>query len=383
MKIKLMENAISEEEIDAAIACLRSGEYTQGKLVDSFEKRFAEWNNSKYAVMVNSGSSANLLMAFMLKQKYGLKDGDEVIVPSVAWPTTVYPIIQHNLKPIFCDVDESFNLDIASFKRMISPKTKAVFLVHLLGQPAKVDEIMKICKEKNLILMEDCCESLGATHNGIKVGNFGVMGSFSLYFGHHMTTIEGGMIVTDSFELYDLLKSARSHGWVRGSPRKDLYSNYENKDFLFDMLGYNLRSTNLNAAIGLVQLKKLDESIKIRLNNHRHFLNKIQKLNLKVQKVDLDETTSFSLAVIFNTKEERDYILKSLGKYEIESRPIVAGNLLHQPVFKSLKVKSDKTPMADIIHYRGIYLPNNQFINSEKIDYMVDSIGNLLQDFRK
>lgn len=384
LPIRLMEDSFREEEFNAAMDCLRSGQYTQGKLVEEFEQKFAQWNGSKYAVMVNSGSSANLLIAFMLKHRFGLEDGDEVIVPCVTWPTTIYPLIQKNLVPVFCEVDESFNLDPDSLNRMLGPKTKAVFLVHLLGQPAKIEEIRQICEKNNLLLIEDCCESLGAVYQGKKVGNFGKMGSFSFYFGHHMTTIEGGMIVTDDEEIHDLLKSARSHGWVRGSQRQNLYPQYENKDFLFDMLGYNLRSTNLNAAIGLVQLAKLDESIKIRIENHRYFLEKVNPLRLKLQQITFDETTSFCFAILFGSKAERDYILRNISTKEIESRPMVAGNLLKQPVFQSFdvqKMRADRTPLADEIHDCGIYLPNNQFMTKEKIDYMIDSIQQLQKDF--
>src|SRR3989344_1066285 len=240
MQIRLMEDSFTEKEFIAVMNCLKSGEYTKGRLVEEFEKKFAEWNSSKYAVMVNSGSSANLLMAFMLKEYFGLKDGDEVIVPCVTWPTTIYPLFQNNLIPVLCDVDESFNLDLSSLQRMVSSKTKAVFLVHLLGQPARIAEIQQVCHEHKLILLEDGCESLGAKYSGKKIGNFGVMGSFSFYFGHHLTTIEGGMITTDDFKLADLLKSARSHGWVRNSARKEFYPEFKTQYFLFDMIGYNL-----------------------------------------------------------------------------------------------------------------------------------------------
>lgn len=385
-----MDDSFTEKEFGAVMECLRSGAYTQGKLVDLFEQKFAQWNGSKYAVMVNSGSSANLLMVFMLKEYFHLNDGDEVIVPCVTWPTTIYPLIQNNLAPVLCDVDESFNLDISSFKRMISPKTKAVFLVHLLGQPARLAEIQRVCREHNLILLEDACESLGAKYSERKVGNFGAMGSFSLYFGHHMTTIEGGMIVTDDFKLADLLKSARSHGWVRNSARQELYPEPENKNYLFDMLGYNLRSTDLNASIGLIQLENLDESIKIRKENHNYFREKLkdirlaEEFGLDVQKVNLETekyTSSFSFALIFKTKEERDFILKNLGGRGIESRPIVAGNLLKQPVFKYANLKSDNTSYADRIHDCGIYLPNNQFMNKMKMDYMLNAVRELLVEF--
>ena len=379
-KIKLMEDVISEEETSAINDCLRSGEYTQGRLVESFEKKFAEWNGSKYAIMINSGSSANLLMVSVIKEKFNLVEGDEILVPNVTWPTTVYPIIQNGLKPVFCDVDESFNIDIESIKRMTSEKTRAIFVVHLLGQPAKINQIKEFCEEKNLILIEDCCESTGAKSGGIKVGNFGLMGSFSFYFGHHITTIEGGMITTNDFELYDLLKSFRSHGWIKGTEREGTYSDFKNKDFVFDVVGYNLRNTNLNASVGLVQLNKLDDYIEKRVANHEYFLKKIEGLPIFPQRINLNETSSFSFGIIFQSKEQREYLLDNLEKRGIECRPIVAGNLLKQPVFLNTDYRKDSQEMADNIHYQGLYLPNNQFINERKIDYMVETMKDLLNE---
>jgi len=374
-----MEDSIGEEEIRAVNECLNSKEYTHGRVVEDFEKRFAEWNGSKYAVMVNSGSSANLLMISLLKQRCGFLNDDEIIVPSVTWPTTVYPILQNGMNPVFCDVDESFNLDVNSLKRMISEKTKAVFLVHLLGQSAKIEEIKEICDKNRLILIEDCCESLGARFNGIKVGNFGKMASFSFYFGHHITTIEGGMVVTDDFEFYELLKSMRSHGWTRGTTRHSKYPD-KNKNFTFDVFGYNFRNTNLNASIGIVQLNKLDSFIRKRIENHNYFLEKIKDLDLESQKVNLNETSSFSFAVILKSKEERDFVLENLPLKGVECRPVVGGNLLKQPVFKNKFYKQDKTTMADIIDNKGIYLPNNQYMNNDKIDYMIKSIKEILSE---
>jgi len=383
MKIKLMHNCISNEEIAAINRVIESGEYTQGKIVREFENKFAEWNNSKYGVMVNSGSSANLLIISLLKEKYGLKDGDEVLVPAVTWPTTIYPVIQHNLIPVFCDVDESFNISLESMQKMTSEKTKALFLVHLLGQAGNMDEIGKFCKEKNIILVEDCCESLGATFKDKKVGNFGVMGSFSFYFGHHISTIEGGMITTDDLETYDLLKSIRSHGWIRDSLRMKHYEKeYSNLDYIFDYMGYNVRSTNLNAAIGIEQLKKIDSSIRIRKNNHRIF-NELMLSNKKVklQGISLSENSSFCLPLIVPTKEYRDNLLIKLREHGIESRSVVGGSLVKQPVFvKKLKGKyrADVCPNAETIDLCGLYLPNNQFIDEEKVKYMAEKINVIL-----
>ncbi|MEK6833307.1 MAG: GDP-mannose 4,6-dehydratase [Nanoarchaeota archaeon] len=381
-EIKLMEDSITKEEIIAVNKCLESGMYTQGHLVEKFEKKFAEWNGSKYSVMVNSGSSANLLIISVLKEKFNLKEGDEILVPNVTWPTTIYPVIQNGMIPVFCDVDESFNMDVESIKRMIGKNTKAIFVVHLLGQPARIQEIKKICEEYKLLLVEDCCESLGSNQGGIKVGNLGVMGSFSFYFGHHMTTIEGGMITTNDFEIYDLLKSLRSHGWIKGTSRENNYPEFKNKNFVFDTLGYNFRSTNLNAAIGLVQLEKIDEFITKRIKNHEYFLKKIERLPITPQKVHINETSSFSLGIILPDKYQREYLLEYLPKKGIECRPVVAGNLLKQPIFSKMNLKKDSEIMANKIHYQGLYLPNNQFVDIEKIDYMVDTIEKLLNELK-
>ena len=385
MEIKLMHNPLSREYfINAISECLDSGEYTQGAVVDKFEKEFAKWNGSNYAVMCNSGSSANLLIMALLKEKYGLNDGDEVLVPAVTWPTTIYPVIQNNLVPVICDVDDGFNISVESMKKMTSSRTKALFLVHLLGQPANLDKIIPFCKEKNIIIVEDCCESLGALYNGKKVGNFGAMGSFSFYFGHHMTTIEGGMIVTDDFETYDLLKSIRSHGWVRNSARKKMYaSEYKHLDFVFDHLGYNVRSTNINAAIGLKQLETVDNSITIRKSNHLLFNNLMHlNKNIILQKVNMNETSSFSLTIILPSNKLRDMLLTELPKKGIECRNVVAGNLLRQPVFsKKLKGKfrSDSCKNSDKVHDCGMYLPNHQFIDSKHVEYMVNEINKLVE----
>jgi CDP-6-deoxy-D-xylo-4-hexulose-3-dehydrase len=272
-------------------------------------------------------------------------------------------------------------MSLDSIKKMTSVKTKGIFLVHLLGQPANIQEILDFAKERDLFVIEDCCESMGARFNNIKVGNFGKMGSFSFYFGHHMTTIEGGMIVTDDEESYDLLKSMRSHGWVRNSKREGLYENYLDKKYLFDIQGYNLRSTNINAAIGLVQLNKLDDFIKKRLENHIYFLDQIKKLGLGFQKVNLSETSSFCFAILFNNQFQRDYILKNLERSKkVETRKIVAGNLLNQPVFKKMSFRKDSASNSEKLDKLGIYIPNNQFIDQTKIDYMLESIKELISE---
>ncbi len=386
IEIKLMNNPFSKEEINAIESCIQSGNYTQGEIVKEFERKFAEWNGSKHAVMVNSGSSANLLIITLLKEYHRLKDDDEVLVPAVTWPTTVYPIIQNNLVPVFCDVDESFNISLESIKRMTSNKTRAIFLVHLLGQPVNLSGLIEFCKERGIIILEDCCEALGAIHSNKKVGTFGEMGSFSFYFGHHMATIEGGMITTDNLEIYDLLKSIRSHGWIRDSLRKKNYErDYEHLEFLFDYMGYNVRSTNLNAAIGIEQLKKVDDSIFIRKENHKLFHNLMSgDRRFILQKVNFEENSSFCLPLILESKEKRNKLLKELKDYGIESRPVVGGNLLRQPVFSHRlkeKYRNDQCDFSDRIHYCGMYLPNHQFVTKDNVKYMVQSLGKILDNY--
>jgi len=396
VKIKLMHDSISVEEKEAVRKCLDSGNYTQGEVVREFEEKFALWNGSRFAVMVNSGSSANLIMVQVLKEKYGLVAGDEVLVPAVTWPTTIYPLIQCGLVPVICDVGEDFNISLASMERMISDRVKAVFLVHLLGQPAEVEVVKSFCQSRGLVLIEDSCESLGGEYKWFKVGTFGVMSSFSFYFGHHMTTIEGGMVVTDDEETYDLLKSVRSHGWVRDSKRALGYSG--DTSFVFDMLGYNLRSTNVNAAIGLVQLGKLDEFVAVRRRNHALFRSKLsekmsllnkekERLSEKVslQSVDLNGTSSFALALTVDSTEKRNYLLSELPKLGVECRPIAAGNMLEQPLFKKMAgagiFRADDCQKASLIDRCGLYLPNNQFLGAEEINYLVDSLVNLLREY--
>jgi CDP-4-dehydro-6-deoxyglucose reductase, E1 len=383
MGIKLMHDPISKEEIDAINACLKSGQYTQGKVVEEFEQKFARWNSSKYAVMVNSGSSANLLMVSLLKEKFDFKDGEEILVPAITWPTTVYPIIQNNLTPVFCDVDETFNISLDSIKKMCGPRTKAIFLVHLLGQPVNLREILDFCEEKKIIILEDCCEALGAKFNGKKVGNFGIMGSFSFYFGHHITTIEGGVVVTDDFEAYDVLKSIRSYGWARKSNRaKEYEKDFPSLDFVFDVMGYNFRSTNLNAAIGIEQLKKIDKSIEIRNRNHKLFESLLLSNSLtRLQKVSYSEFSSFCLPLVLPSTKDRNLLLTELPKNDIECRNIIGGNFLNQPIFsKKLKMKyrADDCVNSDILHNCGIYLPNNQFISEKDVEFMIGKVNEIL-----
>ena len=220
---KLQENALSKNDLKALSNYIfTSPRLTQGKEVEKFEKLFSNWNKSKYSIFVNSGSSANLLIVSTAKELYKWNNDDEIIVPSLTWPTTVNPVIQLGLKPVFIDTNfEDLSIDYKELKKKVNKKTRAIFLAHILGFPSNIRKIKKIIKGKNIKILEDCCESIGAKVNGKKIGNFGSAGSFSFYWGHHMTTIEGGMVVTNDFKFYNLCKMKRSHGFAREIKRKE------------------------------------------------------------------------------------------------------------------------------------------------------------------
>ena len=266
-KYSLSSNTWDSKEYIAIQRVINSNLFTMGKEVSSFESKFAKFFGSKFCVMVNSGSSANLLMIaslFFTKIKNRkLKKGDEVIVPAVSWSTTYFPLQQYGIKLVFVDINkETLNFDIPQLEKAISKKTKAILAVNLLGNPNDFISLNKICKENGLTLLEDNCESMGAKYGDKYTGSFGLMGTFSSFFSHHISTMEGGYIVTDDEEIYHILLSLRAHGWTRNLPNKNRVTGRKsNKDFLesfnFVLPGYNLRPLEISAAIGKEQLKKI------------------------------------------------------------------------------------------------------------------------------
>ena len=367
---KLQENALTKNDLKSLSKyILKTDKLTQGKEVEKFEKQFSKWNNSKYSILVNSGSSANLLIINTAKDLFGWKDNDEIIVPSLTWPTTVNPVFQANLKPIFIDTNfDDLSINYEELKKKISKRTKAIFLAHILGFPANIKKINKIIKGKNIRILEDCCESIGARVGKRKVGNFGVAGSFSFYWGHHMTTIEGGMICTNNLNFYNLCKMKRSHGFARDLDKKIHYKlkkKYSdiNFNFLFLTDGFNLRSTNLNAFLGIRQLKKLNNFIILRNINYKKYIDILQKYKkyfFSIKNQNLNSISSFALPFIFKEKKHLDKFIILLKNYKIEYRSLIAGDLTRQPYLNKYKKKN---PIADIIHKKGIYIGNNQFIS--------------------
>ena len=372
---KLQENVLDRKDLlKLTKYILKTPRLTQGLEVKRFENDFCKWNNSKFSILVNSGSSANLIIIHAAKEYYGWKNNDEIIVPSLTWPTTVNPVIQAGLKPIFIDTNfKDLSLNYEELEKKITKRTKGIFLAHILGFPANIKKIQKIIRGKNIKIFEDCCESTGAKINKKKIGNFGTAGSFSFYWGHHISTIEGGMITTNDRNFYNLCKMKRSHGFARELDKrgqKSIKKKYINRDFNFLFLtdGFNVRSTNLNAFLGIGQLKKLNRFIKIRNSNFNLFSKILIKFNRYfyiVGQNDFKNISSFALPLIFKKKSKLFEFKKLLIKNKIEFRPIISGDLTKQPYLS--KYKKKKNYYSDIINSNGIYLGNNQFVNYTKL----------------
>lgn len=376
MDWKLQENVLSEKDIEVLVDFIRSTKrFTQFEKVKAFENEYSEWLGIKYSVYVNSGSSANLLLINVLKEINNWKANSEVIVPAVTWVTNISPIIQNGLKPVFVDINlNDLSFDYKELELTISSKTKAIFVTHLMGFPANIDRIKEIIGNRDILILEDCCESHGANVNGVKIGNFGIASTFSFYWGHHLTSVEGGMICTNEEDIYKKLVLKRSHGLARELPSKyfkDFEGKYPEIDFNFLFLtdGFNFRNTEFNAVLGLGQLKKLDKFIEIRNNNYDRFLNMLDKIVDKFYLQNITGVSSFCLPFIFKTKEDKVKLQKILEDNNIETRPIIGGNLLRQPCFKKYGNYKD-FKNADIVHNNGFYIGNNQFVDENKLKWL-------------
>lgn len=387
-KYSLSDDTWNQEEKEAINRVIKSNMYTMGKEVEAFEKEFAKKFGCKYAVMSNSGSSANLIAIAALVYSKKIKQGDEVIVPAVSWSTTYFPLEQYKLRLKFVDIDkDTLNINIDSLKRAITDKTKVIFAVNLLGNPNEFSQIAKICEEKNIILLEDNCESMGATYKGKELGTIGLMGTYSTFYSHHLCTMEGGVTVTDDQEMYHYLLSIRAHGWSRNIPKgSKIYSKKEDEfyeSFNFIMPGYNLRPLEMEAAIGREQLKKLDKIIIQRKKNARYFKEQISKFeDIRTQK-EIEESSWFGFAMILqgDLKGKRKEIVKILRDKEIEVRPIVAGNFTRNKAIEYLDYEIfEDLKNADEIHENGFFIGNHSKENKESIDYFIETIGEFIKN---
>jgi len=351
---------------------------------------FANYFGSKYAVMVSSGSSANLLMIASLfyssNKKYRLKRGDEVIVPAVSWSTTYFPLYQYGLKIKFVDIDvDTLNINIQQLENAISSKTRAILAVNLLGNPNDFIKINSLIENKNILLLEDNCESMGASYKGQMTGTFGVMGSFSSFFSHHIATMEGGAIVTDDEEIYHILLCLRAHGWTRNLPEKNYVTGLKSRDlfeesFKFVLPGYNARPLEMSGAIGLKQLDKLPKFIKNRRQNGDYF-KKIffDHPFLKIQE-EIGESSwfGFSFVIKQNSKISRKKILEELTKQGIEYRPIVSGNFVKNKVIEFFDYNiHNKLSNAEYIDKNGFFVGNHQFDIKDKINWLKKTLDKL------
>jgi len=377
--LPLCVQTFDNREINEAIESLKSGNLTMGKKCAQFEQDFAKYVNCKHAIFVNSGSTANLLMvSALINPSVGLLEaGDEVIVPALTWGTTLWPIIQHGLVPVLVDCDiETLCIDVKEIEKNVTPSTKAVFVAHILGNGAAIEEIRQLCDTKGLVLLEDNCESLGAAYKDKKLGSFGLMGSFSFFFSHHITTIEGGMIVTDDDEIADLLRCLRAHGWSRDLKDKSVEEDYRDIDprFLFCNVGYSVRPTEIQGAFGIHQLKKLDLLNLKRRITAEYMLERFQKYPLMFTKAGEDISHTWFAFPVLGKAGLSDH----LSKNGIETRPIIAGTLAKHPALKLYKHRTGDLYNSDMVMDRGLYWGCHPFIAEEQIDYLDKVLGGFL-----
>jgi len=370
------------DEVSDALDCLLDQQVTMGARVRDFEREFADFMGSRHAIMVNSGSSANLLaMAVLASERLpgALRPGDEVIVPAVTWATTIAPVLQMGCVPVLVDIDaDTLNLRPQDMAEAISPRTRAIFPVHLLGNPIDMPALMQVADEHDLVVIEDTCESLGSTIAGRKVGSFGHFGTFSFYFSHHITTIEGGMLVTDDDGLADLARSMRAHGWTRDmSTRAELEaaSPWIDPRFLFVNLGYNLRPMELQAAFGRVQLRRLEEFNERRHENARYLVSELSDLADELRFVTEQQggrSTWFGFTVMTRDGETRRALSDFLEARRIATRPIVAGNLAVQPAFRDNPHRTVGTLVnATGVGERGLFIGNHPNLTQGQLDHIV------------
>lgn len=388
MSYPLATPSWDQKEIDAIQRVISSGMYSMGKEVFAFEEQFAKYTGSKYCVMVNSGSSANLVMvgAMFYKKNNPWKAGDEVIVPAVSWPTTYYPLYQYGLKIKFVDIDlETLNFDLNALEKAITPQTRGILAVNLLGNPNDFDRIQAMIKGKDITLLEDNCESLGATFKGKQAGTFGVMGTFSSFFSHHIATMEGGMVVTDDQELHHILLCLRAHGWTRNLPKENLVCGTKSDDFFeesfrFVLPGYNVRPIEMEGALGQEQLKKLPNFIKERRDNAIHFQEVFRNHPKFIIQKEIGESSWFGFSIVFKpeAKVDRKEVVKILEKHNVESRPIVAGNFAKNEVVKFFNYEIfGELKNAQWIDKNGLFVGNNQVDIRTQIDLLEKALRDI------
>ena len=390
MKHKLMENNISIDDNKSVISFLKKNPIlTNNKKVEEFEKKWSKWLGVKYSVFVNSGSAANLVSMSYLRTLY--EDG-EIIVPTITWVSDITSVLYSNFKPIFVDIKmENLAMSEEMIEKAINKKTRAIFLTHILGLNGLTNKILEIIRKNKILLIEDVCESHGATFKGKKLGTFGKISNFSFYYAHHMSTIEGGMVCTNDKLIYEKIRIMRGHGLLRESRdeilKRKVLKKYKklNKEFLFLLPGYNLRSTEINAVYGLSQIKSLDKKNKIRSKNFSYFLKNLDD-NKYFTKFDTNGSCNYAFIIIFNKINRNNKFRKRfeniLNENNIEFRRGLSGggDQTKQPYFDFFKQRRriiGRLKNTDTIHNFGYYIGNYPTLKKNKIKQICNIINSV------
>lgn len=390
-KFPLALSSWGEEEIAAIHKVIESDRYSMGPFVEKFEQDFASYVDAKYCVMVNSGSTSNLIAiaSLFFRKNNPLKAGDEVIVPAVSWSTTYTPLQQYGLKVKFVDIDlDTLNFDLKALEEAVSDKTRLIVAVNLLGNSNDFSEISRITRDKDIILYEDNCESLGAKFDGKMAGTFGLLGGYSTFFSHHMSTMEGGLITTDDEELYHIMLSLRSHGWTRHLPKENHVTGTKS-DFPFDesfkfvLPGYNVRPVEMSGAIGIEQLKKLPNFVSERRENAKYFQGVFSNSKyFKIQK-EIGESSWFGFSVILKDDAPftRKEIIAFLEEAGIECRPVVAGNFTKNDVIKYFDYEiHGELKNSNIIDERAFFVGNHHVDMKDAIDLFHNKVEEFVKN---
>lgn len=384
-----MRNNILREDLDNVIEYLKQDDpiLTNGSKVREFEEKWSEWLGVKYSVFVNSGSSANLLSLMLLKEKF--PNGGEVIVPPLTWISDIASVIFAGFKPIFCDIDiKTLGLNNDEVLNRLSEKTRAVFITHAQGFNALSDELINVLKRKNIYLIEDVCESHGASHKNKKLGTFGWLSNFSFYYAHHMSTIEGGMICTNDENAYQNLRMFRSHGLMREcsshAMKQEIEDNYPelNPEFIFKHMGFNMRNTEIGGILGLSQLPRLSDNIKRRTENLHTFIEFLDSKKYQTEfRIDGSSNYAFNLIVKDKDLSFVEKLMRTLKQERVEFRRGSAGggNQLRQPYLKNYvgKVDFEKFPVTEHVHFFGFYLGNYPSLKESDVKDLIKLINSI------
>ena len=385
--LPLMDDNITRDDVNSIVNFLNQDQIpklTNGPKVVEFENKWGEWLGTKYNLMVNSGASANELTMLALKHLYG--DG-EIIIPPLTWISDISSVIFAGFNPVFVDINlNNLSFDLDKLKKAITPDTRAIFLTHVLGINGLTEDLLQLCKEKNILLIEDVCESHGTTFNDIKVGNFGFASNFSFYFAHHMSTIEGGMICTNDEKFYQICRALRSHGMMREMTNNEMKQEIIdanpdlNSDFIFIRPAHNFRSTEINAVIGLNQLPRLDKNNKQRISNFNYFMSKLDSKKY-ITDINLKGQCNYAFIVILKEPsfEKRNHLEATLKKEGIEFRRGLSGggNQMRQPFMKQFNYNFNNYPNIEHVHNFGWYIGNYPSLPQEKIDTLINILNNL------